>query len=226
MPRIILVPTSHVAGESLERVIKAVEKESPDCLAVELDVNRYRAMLSEQTLSSVEVIRQTGVFTFLIYWVMKRLQGYFGKKTGILPGTEMMKAVDIGRERKIPVAFIDQDINVTFLGISNLSFGEKFSLFTLLIKAVIGLKVPLPGKKVKFDLDRVPEKRLVSHALSLLKEEIPGLYRVLVENRDRHMGRALLTLSKKYERIVCVVGAGHEEGLKRMVRINQNDQNG
>ncbi|MBN2042880.1 MAG: TraB/GumN family protein [Candidatus Aenigmarchaeota archaeon] len=208
-----------MAKQSLEAIKHSVDSEKPDCIAVELDINRYNAMKSEQQLSWHEAMSKLGVFTYVLYWVMKRLQIFFGKKTGIIPGSEMLRAVEIARERGIPIAFIDQDITLTFLGIKNIDFNEKVKLFWLLIKAVIGIRFPfLPGKKEKIDLQKVPEKKLVNEAMALLRKEMPGLYKVLVENRDRFMARNLIALTERFEKIVCVIGAGHEEGIKNILK--------
>ena len=44
MAKITIVPTSHIASQSIRMIQKAVEKENPDCIAVELDENRLRAL--------------------------------------------------------------------------------------------------------------------------------------------------------------------------------------
>ncbi len=219
MSRITIVPTSHVAGESIERIKRAIREEKPDCVAVEMDVNRYRALKKEHQAPWQETMASLGIFTFLLYWIMKRLQLFFGKKTGIIPGTEMLAAVEAARREGTTVAFIDQDIQLTFLGIRNMETREKVKLLRLLVMAVLGLAFPfLPGKKEKIDLNRVPGDRMVREAMKVFRKEMPGLYRVLVENRDRFMGRNLIALTDKFERIVCVAGAGHREGLERIVR--------
>lgn len=208
-----------MAKQSFENIKRSIDLEKPDCVAIELDINRYHAMKKEETLPWTEVMKSLGVFTFVLYWIMKRLQLFFGKKTGIIPGTEMLKAADLARERGVSIAFIDQDINLTLLGIKNINFNEKVKIFWLLAKAVFGLTFTfLPGKKEKMDLQKIPKKKLVNEAMTMLKKEMPGFYKVLVENRDRFMARNLVALTERFEKIVCVVGAGHEEGIKKIVR--------
>jgi pheromone shutdown protein TraB len=217
MPEIILVPTSHIARESLENVKKVVESNKPDCLAVELDFYRYSAMKSEGKESGFAIMRSMGPLTYSLYWLLKKLQEHLGGKTGILPGSDMIKAADLGSELGIPVAFIDQDIQTTFLGIKKIGLREKLKLIWLIIYGAIGMKLPLPGRKVELDLNRVPEKEIINQAIGLIKKELPGLYKVLIEDRNRHMAEKLITLSEKYHKIVCVIGAGHEEGIRKIL---------
>ena len=216
MPEIILIPTSHIARESLENVRKIVGDEKPDCIALELDLNRYYALKSEEKGSSLEMIRSFGVFAFLIYWILKKFQKHFGEKTGVLPGSEMLKAVELAKELGLPFAFIDQPIERTFYNIRKIRLSEKLRLLWLLAKAIFGLAYPF-GKRVEIDLSKVPPKGLIGEAMGQFRKELPGFYRVLVEDRNRVMAGNLKALGKKFSKIVCVIGAGHEEGLKKLL---------
>lgn len=218
MAKIILVPTSHIARESLSNVRKVVIREKPGCIAIELDINRYYALKAEEKgrVGSLEMIMSLGVFTFLIYWVLKKVQTYFGRKTGIMPGSEMLKGVEIAKEERIPFAFIDQPIEKTFFNIKKLPTSEKLKLFWLLIKAMLGMVCPF-GKRVEIDLNRVPPKKLLEEAMEQFRKELPGFYKVLVDERNKVMAKNLKALGEKFDKIVCVIGAGHEKGLKELL---------
>jgi pheromone shutdown-related protein TraB len=216
MPEIIIVPTSHIARESLENVRKAVEKHKPGCIALELDINRYYALRSQEGGSPLGMVKDFGVFAFLVYWVLKKFQKYFGGKTGILPGSEMLAGIEAARESGIPCAFIDQPIEITFSRIREIPLSEKLGLFWLLIKAISGLAYPF-GKKVEIDLSKVPPKELIDQAMDQFRKELPGFYRILVEERNKVMARNLKELGRKFEKIVCVIGAGHEKGMKKLL---------
>ena len=45
---IYIVGTSHVAGESVSKVKKAIAEKKPGCVAVELDMNRYMALKTRE----------------------------------------------------------------------------------------------------------------------------------------------------------------------------------
>ncbi len=216
MPKIILVPTSHIARESLENVRHTIENENPDCVAVEIDINRYHYLKEQGNESTLDLIRILGLPAFLLYWILKKFQNYFGKKTGILPGSEMMEAVRIARERGTSVALIDQPIEITLSKIRKIPLSEKLKIFKILIMGVLGLAIPF-GKKQKFDLNRVPPKKMIEQAMSYLEKELPGFYSVLVGERNVIMVRNLKVLARKFNKIVCVIGAGHEKGMKNLL---------
>lgn len=218
MAKIILVPTSHIARESLERVRKTIENEKPDCVAVELDINRYHYLKERGSESTLDMIRVLGLPTFLIYWILKKFQDYFGKKTGILPGSEMMEAIRMAREKGITIALIDRPIEITLFKVRKTSLSEKLRLFKLLIMGVLGLAIPF-GKKHRFNLNLVPPKKIIEQAMAYLKKELPGFYRILVSERNAVMAKNLKELGRKFDKIVCVIGAGHEKGMKELLGI-------
>ncbi len=218
MKKIILVPTSHVAKQSLKKVKEVIEKEKPDCVAVELDINRYYA-IREGESSSIEALKKLGFLTFLFYWILKRLQSWLGKKLGILPGSEMIQAVEVARMERVKVAFIDRNIAVTLERVKSISWREKTKLILYLFK---GLTIDYFMLKIKrdektIDLSKVPPKELIEQAMELMRKEFPQLYRVLVEERDQYMAARLRQLSEEFEKIVAVTGAGHTEGLKKLL---------
>jgi pheromone shutdown-related protein TraB len=220
----ILVPTSHIAKQSLKKVKEAIEKEKPDCVAVELDMNRYMSMKERGETSSLAALKALGVTTFLVYWIMKHLQSWLGNKVGILPGSEMMHAVEVARGMGIKVALIDRDIGVTLMRMKNISWGEKFKLIVYLFKGLtIGyllVKIRKPGKGAKgvVDLTKVPPKDLIDQAIDLIKNEFPQLYGILIRERDIYMTDRLKNMSKKFNKIVVVIGAGHVDGMKRLLK--------
>lgn len=217
MPKIILIPTSHIASQSVKKVKEVIEKEKPDCVAVELDMNRLMSFKQKQA-STLETIKALGPATFLIFWTMKKLQTWLGNKVGILPGSEMLTAVKIAQQNKIKVALIDQNIAVTFTNIQKIPFKEKAKLMWFFIRGVtIGL-VLSKIKKDKIDLSKLPQKDLIEEAMLMIKTEFPHLFKALVTDRDRYMVKNLKNISKHFEKIVVVIGAGHYKGMKKMLK--------
>ena len=204
---ITIVPTSHIAKESLVKVKAALE--NADCVCVELDRLRYEGLKLGEKAS----IGFVG-FDSIILWLFKKLQEWLGSKTGILPGTEMLEAVETGKERGLTVYLIDQDIRITVERIRKMPGKEKLKLFTYLISAPILMKF---GRGEKIDLNKVPESELIKVAMEEFQKQFPYLYKVLVEERNQYMAQAIQKIKNKHEKIVVVVGAGHEEGLKQIL---------
>jgi pheromone shutdown-related protein TraB len=217
MREIILVPTSHVARQSLEKVKEVISKEKPDCVAVELDINRYYAM-KEGESSGTEAFRTLGPPTFLFYWILRQLQSWFGRRMGILPGSEMMRAVDIARTGNVKVAFIDRDIRVTLMRVRKIPSKEKVKLLLYILKGLTIDYLLLRMKKGEaVDLSRVPPKEIINQAMEMMRKEFPQLYTVLVKERDHYMAVRLKQLSKQFGKIVAVTGAGHTDGLRKLL---------
>jgi len=217
MADIILVPTSHVAEESMKLVEAVIRREKPDCVAVELDMNRLIAM-EQGGGSPWQALRHLGPWTFSMFFVMKKVQTWIGKKTGIMPGSEMLRAVRVSEHHGIHVELIDQDLGITMERMRRISWREKAKLVFFLLK---GLSVDRfasgAGKQVKLDLRKSLPAEVVDEIISIMRKEFPGMYRVLVTERNRHMARRLLMLSGRFGRIVAVTGAAHSPGLRDML---------
>jgi pheromone shutdown-related protein TraB len=223
MARITIVPTSHIARESIRAIRETIEKEGPDCIAVELDPGRYQA-LQEGEGSMLEALRALGPATFLFYYVLKKMQDSLGRAVGMVPGSDMLEAVRISKEKGIGLALIDRDIADTFLRIKVIPAKEKLRLLALAFKAAVGLgissKIKKPGKET-IDLSKVPPEKVVEEAMDLLKEQFPQLHRILVEERNLYMARRILDLSKGCQSMVVVVGAGHAKGIRELLEKKQ-----
>lgn len=191
---IILVGTSHISPESLQRVEEEIE-EGPDCVAAELDPTRYASLKSGEK----------GVYPSVMFRLLAWLQERLGRKTGVLPGEEMLSAVEAGRSKGVDTYLIDQDISETYRDLVGIGFMEKVKLFV----SSIFFRSPVP-----FNLDRVPSYELVEASLNHLKRYSPKVYRLLVEKRNRRMAHALLSLNERYDDILAVLGIGHIPGVK------------
>lgn len=205
MAKIVIVGTSHIASEALAKVKQAIEEEKPDLVAIELDPKRYYAM-SQKAKPKFNL--RYGSFA-MMFGV---LQQYLSKKTGILPGAEMMEAAELGKASGAKVILIDQDIEVTMRKIQKISARKKIKLMLTLLWALIF------EKKEKLDLNKIPEDSLVEEALKILKNLSPELYKILIVERNVYMAQMIKELQKQYKTIVVVVGVGHKKGLYRLLR--------
>ncbi len=219
--RIVLVGTSHIAGESVREVREVIEKENPDCVAVELDLRRLRGMRAGKG-SNRNALAALGPMNFMFFILMRWVQGMLSKRTGILPGEEMLRAVDAAEERGIQVALVDRNITITFERLRRVDFAEKFSLILFLMSGlVLGPILALFGKGRRIDLNKVPERELIREATEEIRKRFPGIYRVLIAERDRYIASRLIVISKSYGKIVAFVGAGHKEEVERIIQESQ-----
>lgn len=192
---------SHVSEDSIELIREKIENKDPDIVALELDAPRLNALLSNNNQ------RSNSIFGELI----RRFQRYIGSKTGVMPGDEMVYAYKECGQRNIEVALVDQNIQITLQRLKEIRRKEK-------VRAAISLAAGflLPGK---FDFTEIPKENEINRLLEETKEEYPGIYRVLVEERNFYMAEALKHLQRNNaeKEIIAFVGAGHRDEIRRLI---------
>jgi len=210
-----ILGTSHIASQSIREINECFHKSDPDIIAVELDHGRLHALLTKAKPNySPSIIREIGFQGYLFALIGSLLQKKLGNIAGIRPGSEMLAAIELAREHKKKVSLIDQDIRLTLSRLSRkISWKERIRFIFDLFKAPF-------SKKMRISLDKVPEKKLISQLLSILRERYPGLYSVLVEERNVFMAARLKAISQAHpeSKIMVVVGAGHAEGLLSLLK--------
>jgi len=212
-----LIGTSHIAKESVLEVRKTIENEEPDIIAIELDRGRYIAIT--QNIKSKIDIRRTGIKIFLIAKLGVYIEKKLGKIVGVSPGSEMLEAIKLAKERKVTLALIDQDIAITFKKLSNaLTAKVFFRLIKNFFKSLV------KREYIKIDLTKVPKQKLINQILSLMKKDYPEIYNPLIRDRDKVMAKGLKMLMEKKpdSKIVAIVGAGHVQGILKILKGDKN----
>ncbi|MFT4892408.1 MAG: pheromone shutdown protein TraB [Candidatus Nanohaloarchaea archaeon] len=190
--------TSHVSQESLDLVEEKIEEIDPEVVALELDTLRLNSLLNDRKE------KQGGS---LFVRLLQFFQESVGKKTGVMPGEEMLHAYRTAEKNGIDVALIDQDIRVTIDKLKGVSFWEKLKAGAQLVVGML-----IPGS---FDIaQEIPEEELIEQLLFEMKFKFPEMYDVLVEQRNLHMTESLKMLENDTEGdIVAFVGAAHRKAL-------------
>ncbi len=216
-----IIGTSHIAAQSINEV-RAAFKENPEIIALELDFKRLNALLTQQKnkLSLVD-IKRFGLKGFLFALLGNFAQQKLGKFVGIEPGSEMKEAFFLAKEKKLPVALIDQDIELTMRKLSKaLTWKEKFSFLADIFNGLFFGKKQIKKLGIDFDLKTVPSKNLIKKILEKVKTRYPNIYGVLVAERNALMAFRLSQLMKQNpeKRILAIMGAGHEEEIIEMIK--------
>ena len=130
-------------------------------------------------------------------------------------GSDMAAAVTEAEARGIPVVLIDRELSVTMR-----RFWEELSLFERIktAGAVVAAFLGIGGVTVD-EIDRAIEEDRVDGYVDDLREFSPGGARVIIDERDAYMASRLLELDGK---VVAVVGAGHEDGIRNYLE-NPNE---
>ncbi len=211
---VYIIGTSHIARESIDKVKAAIIEKKPECIAVELDSNRYYAMLYRKKGNVKLPFLQK-----MILVLMQKMQENLSKQTNVFLGEEMLSAVEYATANGVRVAFIDQDINYTVSRLmKRLGFFGKIKLLLYLIPAFVGIPIKGVTMAVDFDLNKVPDEKLIERALIELKREFPEIYEVLIDERNKFMARNIKKLEENFNILVVVVGAGHVAGIERLLK--------
>ena len=207
------IGTSHIAKQSIQEVTQAIEIQNPRMICLEIDAKRLPGLFSKgNAKQSWRRIGTKGyIFALIASWAEKKL----GDMVGTSPGEEMKTAITIAKEKSIPIALIDQDIEITLKRLSKtLSWKEKGRFIWDILKAVTTRK-----PDIEFDLRTVPEKRIIQVLISKVRERYPNVFRVLIEERNIYMAARIKEIISQHpnEKILVIVGAGHEEGITKLL---------
>jgi pheromone shutdown-related protein TraB len=214
---IFFIGTSHISPESVKSVKSFIESEKPDIVALELDNKRLPALLENKKRSgfSFSDIKRIGfkgwLFSVFGSWIQKKL----GKKIGISPGSEMLAAYKLAVKNKIQIALVDQDIEKTLRNFSkSITWKEKWRFFVDLIKGFFS------RKKIKIDLKKVPEEKIIEMMISELKNRYPNVYIELIEKRNKVLAKNISKLAVRFpdKKILAVIGAGHLKEVNFLVK--------
>jgi len=193
--------TSHVSEESFKVVDDALEKHDPKVVALELDHLRLNSLLSDEDQESGTIFAR----------LIKYFQNRVGAKTGVMPGEEMEYAYDKAFEDGRDIALVDQDIRVTIQRLKGVRRKEK-------VKVGISILTGFLGFGEKFDVSKIPDDEMISELVEEMRGEFPGLYRVLMEERNQYIVEALKEVDQKSDGdVVAFLGAAHVTKVEEML---------
>lgn len=220
---IFLVGTAHISRESARLVREVIEQVRPDSVCVELDRRRYKALVDESGFSALdlkEIVRRKQLSTLLVNLVLSSYQRKLGDKLGATPGLEMLEACQCAEEAGIPVVFADRDVRVTLRRAWRAtSLLKKGSLLATLLMSLFDRT-----EITEADLAELQEKDVLSRLMAELGDAMPDLKRVLIDERDIYLAEKIKDADGK--RLVVVVGAGHVEGIKKALTVDNRHKVG
>ncbi len=209
---ITLVGTAHVSKESADLVAEVIESEKPDTVCVELCEARYQALTQKnlwQNTDLIKVIREKKAFLLLLNLMLGAFQKKIGHKLGIKPGAEMIKAIKACEEVGARIHLADRNIRITLSRTWRLmGLWTKIKLLTQFVTSV-GEVDTITEK----DIEEMKKKDVLETLLAEIGQTLPGLRRILIDERDLYLAHKIRTSPGK--KIVAVVGAGHVPGIQQ-----------
>ena len=208
---VLLIGTAHVSKESVELVRETIEKENPDMVAVELCPQRFHAISEKKKWDETDiskVIKEGKGYLFLTQLMLTNFQRKVGDELGVKPGSEMVKALEMAKEKNIPIALVDRDIGVTLKrALNRMGFKEKVKIIFGLVSGIF------EEEKVTEEMvEKLKEMDVLTEMMEELGKEVPSIKETLLDERNIYIADKIASLEAK--KIVAVVGAGHVSGIK------------
>jgi len=197
---LILVGVGHVF-DIKNKIKSIIEEELPQAIALELDMDRMRALLTKEKGKAP-----------LFYSILSKMQEKLAKKFGTKAGGEMLAAIETAREKNIPIILIDMNAREIVDKLwKNLSFKNKIKLLLSSFFALFMKKDEIEREIKKFEKN-------ADEIIKKMEKEYPEIKKILVDERNKYMAEQLRKCMENYEKVVAFVGEGHVEGLKELLK--------
>ena len=207
---IILIGTAHVSRESADLVERVIEEERPDTVCVELCRPRYEAIRQRdkwQETDIVKVIREKRTSILLSQLMMASLQRKIAQKFNIIPGEEMLRAIDRAEAVGAEIVLADREIRVTLLRTwRKMGFWSKVKFLPDVLLSLFAT-----DEITEEEIEKLKQHDVLELALQTVGEKLPGLKTTLIDERDLYLAHTIGHAPGA--RIVAVVGAGHVPGV-------------
>ena len=207
----MLVGTAHISADSLRLVRETIERERPDGVAIELDRDRYQALMDPAAIERLDlkqVVRERKLLPLLAGVALGAWQARMGLRLGVEPGAELREAARAAEDTGAEVHLVDRQVRVTLLRVwRRAGFWQKAKLLAG------GLESGSADEPTREDIAELLSGDVVSRLVAELGEAFPTLKEVVIDERDTWMGEAVKALPGG--RLVLVVGAGHLDGVER-----------
>ena len=175
-----------------------IRDRSPGLVCVELDEIRYQAIRSRE---------KGGKPPSFTYAMLAKFETKMAEMYGTTVGDEMMAAVDVAQEMRIPVALIDMDGQMMFRKMmAEMTVRERVWFFLASLGSIFVTK-----KRVEKELKQFEEN--TEAYMEELEKKFPALKKVLIDERDEHMSNRLAAFNEKVPDIIAVIGDGHVLGI-------------
>ena len=218
-----LLGTAHVSKASVDAVQALAAQGDFDAIAVELCAARYQAMTQPDSLAQMDVfrvIREGKIGLVAANLALAAYQRRLADQLGVEPGAEMRAAIDVAKDRSLPLWCIDRDVGITLRRThAAVNFWRKLKLMSGLVASL------LVGDEVEAEeIERLKQGDILESSFHEFAQRDGTLFRTLIDERDRYMAASLrLHRAEATPRVLAVVGAGHLAGLSKYLAENQDD---
>ncbi|VVB63672.1 TraB family protein [uncultured archaeon] len=182
---------------------------------MELCPGRYRALTGqeeEREIKISELLSGQKLYFLLVQMFLAYIQKKIGEEMGVKPGSEMLAAIETAQRTGAKVALVDREVGITIQRFwSAMGIIDKIKLVFALAPAALGM-----GDEEDIDIETITQDDVVSQMISEFRKVSPSAANVLVDERDAYIAKNLYRLSKE-GKVLAVVGAGHKDGIKKLL---------
>lgn len=213
----ILLGTAHISQESIVQVTTSIREEKPDCVAIELDEQRYASMKNPEAwknLDIVKVLKNGQGFVLMANLILSSFQKRMGADVGVKPGEEMKAAIAVAEELNIPAVMVDRPIQMTLkrAWAKNSLWGKCKLLAVLLSSAFEKSEISAE------EIEKLKNESEMDSMMNEIAEYLPAVKAVLIDERDRYLASHIWEAQVNgapAKKTVAVLGAGHLPGVVR-----------
>ena len=210
---IYIIGTAHVSAQSADLVESVVRDVRPDSVAVELCAPRYRALKNPEEWKKtdiVQVIKQGKAYLLLAQLLLSGFQKKIGKKLGVQPGAEMLRAIEVAEEIGAQTVLADREVTITLKRTwGGLGFWKGMKLLATLVAEGFS-----PAQEFdEAEIERLKTADVLEEAMQEFAKALPSVRESLIDERDQYLASKINSAGGK--KIVAVVGAGHVPGITR-----------
>lgn len=197
---ITIIGTGHIYNIS-EQIAFIIKHMWPDAVLVELDEARFKAM-TDPNVKQTEAPK--------VYRKAAEYQNRMAAENNTTSGADLLTAVHAGNMIGADVHFIDKNAgNVMERMWDEMPFAERMRY------RMSGLKDRFASRSSEEALEEfaVDEERVIEE----MRRKFPTFVRIVIDERNEHMVKRILDVSKDYNNLVVVMGDGHVEMVSRII---------
>ena len=213
--KVTLVGTAHVSRQSVELVEEKINSDEYDCVAVELCEPRLNNLTDSSTWKNLDVFqifRQKKATLLLVNLALSAYQRRLAKKIGVQAGQEMIRAVELAREKNLRLEVIDRNVSTTLQRmVTGVSFWQKLKIISGLIAGIF------VGEEIsEQQIEDLKQGDMLHAVVEEFGQTMPQVKSVLIDERDEYMTGKLMQLGATEDapkNVIAFVGAGHLVGM-------------
>ncbi len=217
---VVLLGTAHVSKNSADAVSHLLSKEHFDCIAIELDEARHKALIdpdSYKRMDLIQVFKSGRAMLVAANLALSAYQRRLAEQQGIEPGAEMLRAHTEAQQRFLPLELIDRDVGITLNRCrAALGFWGGSKLITSSLLSTLSDDEIEPE-----EIEKLKQGDILKATFGDFASDSPELYQALIAERDRYMVARIHQIIKasSTRRMLVVIGAGHLTGMVQALQM-------